>query len=180
MPKQRGLTPESFELLLAWLDPDRDKAGGKYEAIRHRLVTYFTGRGCLESDVLADYTINVVAGKLPALAERYEGDPAFYFYGVAKKVLHEHLRDGRRKTKPPSPRQAARTEGGLSCVEECMERLPTHSRRTFEEYHYRDEPGRRKLAEELGISVNALRIRVHRVRAGLQSCVEDCLERKGE
>lgn len=178
MPKERGITPESFELLLAWLNPDRVKAGEKYEAIRHRLVLFFHGRGCVESEALADDAIDVVARKLPGLAERYEGDPTSYFYGVAKKLLQEHLRDGQRKTKSP-PARATRTEAELTCVEECMEKLAPRGRRTFEEYYYRDEPGRKILAEEEDCSVNALRIRVHRLRAGLEACVYACVERRG-
>jgi len=179
MPKERGLTPESFELLLAWLNPDRHKAAEKYAAVHHRLALFFHRRGCLESEVLADTTINIVACKLPGLAERYEGDPAYYFYGVAKKVFQAYLRDEQRKTKRPPPPQPARTESQLACVEECVEKLAPRGRRTFEEYYHRDEPGRRELAEEEGCSVNALRIRVHRLRAGLEACVEECVERKG-
>jgi len=180
MPKERGLTPESFELLLAWLNPDRDKAGEKYGAVRHRLVLFFNRRGCLESEMLADRTINRVAVKLPGLADRYQGDPAYYFYGVAKKVLHEYLRDEQQKTKrQPPPTQPARTEAQLVCVEECIERLPPRKRRIFEEYFYRDEAGREELADEEGCSMNALRIRVHRVRVELEACVEECVKRKG-
>jgi hypothetical protein len=32
------LTREAFERLLAWLDPDRERAGQKYEKIRQKLV----------------------------------------------------------------------------------------------------------------------------------------------
>ncbi|HEV7889420.1 MAG TPA: hypothetical protein VGP08_02215 [Pyrinomonadaceae bacterium] len=179
MPKERGLTPE-FELLLAWLNPDRDKAGEKYWAISHRLVLFFNRRGCLESEVLAHKTINIVAGKLPGLAERYQGDPAYYFYGVAKKVFKVYLRDEQQKAnRQPPTVQPARTEAQLVCVEECMEQLPPRKRRMFEEYFYRDEAGRVELADEEGCSLNALRIRVHRVRTDLEACVGKCVERKG-
>jgi DNA-directed RNA polymerase specialized sigma24 family protein len=180
MPKERGLTPESFKLLLAWLDPDRDKAVEKYGAISHRLVLFLNGRGCRESEVLADETVNRVARKLPGLAERYQGNPAYYFYGVAKNVLHEYLRDEQWKARQQlPPAQPARTEAQLVCVEECMEQLPPRGRRTFEEYFYRDDAGRVELADEEGCSINALRIRVHRLRAGLEACVEECVKRRG-
>jgi DNA-directed RNA polymerase specialized sigma24 family protein len=60
-----------------------------------------------------------------------------------------------------------------------MGKLAPRGRRTFEEYYKREEPGRRELAEEEGCSMNALRIRVHRLRAGLEACVDECVERGG-
>ncbi len=179
MPKERVLTPESFEQLLSWLDPDRDKAGEKYEAVRHRLVTFFTARRCLEADVLADLTITIVADKLSGLASHYEGDPVRYFYGVAKNVIPDYLRNEQRKKRRPPP-LSGRSEKALACLEECMEKLSPHVRDTFEEYYCGGESGQTNLAERLGCSTNALRLRVHRVRAELRDCVKHCLERRAE
>jgi len=39
---------------------------------------------------------------------------------------------------------------------------------------------RRRMAEELGIPLNALRIRVHRIRTRLAGCVRDSLRRLDE
>ena len=36
----------------------------------------------------------------------------------------------------------------------------------------------RELQEELGIAVNALRIRAHRIRRSLEQCVHSCLEQQ--
>jgi DNA-directed RNA polymerase specialized sigma24 family protein len=36
---------------------------------------------------------------------------------------------------------------------------------------------RKKIAEELGITVTALRLRVFHIRAQLSRCLEECLER---
>src|SRR5689334_14540929 len=94
--KDRELTYEVFEALLRWLAPDRDEAGKRYEDIRHRLIRIFACRGCAESDMLADETINRVAQKVGELAATYQGDPALYFYGVANKIYLEQL----KKAKP--------------------------------------------------------------------------------
>ena len=59
-----GLTKEEFDELLSWLDTDPDRAGEKYEAIRHRLITIFLNRQCYEAEDLADETINRVAKKV--------------------------------------------------------------------------------------------------------------------
>ncbi len=64
MHKEWTLTQAALDSLLAWLDPDRDRAGAKYEAIRTRLIKVFVCRGCPEAEDLADETINRVASKL--------------------------------------------------------------------------------------------------------------------
>ena len=44
----------AFDRLLVWLDPDRDAAGRKYEAIRARLIKVLSYRGCREAEEIAD------------------------------------------------------------------------------------------------------------------------------
>jgi DNA-directed RNA polymerase specialized sigma24 family protein len=99
-----GPSKETFEKLLRWLDTNRDKAGEKYEKIRTRLIRIFTCRGCGDVEDLADETINVVASKIDWLCENYKGDPALFFYGVAKNIYHEQF-----KKKPPH--RATRSAG---------------------------------------------------------------------
>jgi RNA polymerase sigma factor (sigma-70 family) len=181
--KNWAMTQESFDRLLRWLNPEREAAGMKYEDIRRRLIKFFTCRGCREAEDLADETINRVARRLAEIAETYRGDPAPYFYGVAQKVYLEYLR--RRpapKSPPPAPPAPEEEEPEYECLERCMQRLPEESRDLVLQY-YQEEKGvridhRRRLADRLGIALNALRIRVYRIRAGLQECVRDCLERQ--
>ena len=92
MNKEWVLTQESFDALLAWLDPNRELAGRKYEDIRTRLVKIFSCRGCYEPEDLADETINRVTSKLKDIESSFIGERARYFYGVANKVHLEYLR----------------------------------------------------------------------------------------
>ena len=64
MKKEWVITQEAFDGLLAWLDPDRDRAAHKYETVRTRLIKIFSCRGCGVADDLADETINRVTAKL--------------------------------------------------------------------------------------------------------------------
>jgi DNA-directed RNA polymerase specialized sigma24 family protein len=68
------------------------------------------------------------------------------------------------------------------CLERCLERLPRENRYLVERYYQQDKQAkidhRKLLATELGIAVNALRIRAHRIRLGLRRCVLDCLEQE--
>ena len=64
MHKDWSLSQEDFDALLAWLDPEREQAGLKYEQIRGSLIKIFTGRGCTDPEELADETINRVTAKI--------------------------------------------------------------------------------------------------------------------
>src|SRR5512139_2426939 len=79
-----NLSPELFDSFLAWLHPDREQAGRRYEGIRLRLIKIFTCRGCSCPEDLADETINRVIVKLPRILQSYRGDPGCYFGGVAR------------------------------------------------------------------------------------------------
>lgn len=175
-----GPTKEAFEKLLNWLDTDRDKAGEKYEIIRLRLVRIFASRGCCDGEDLADRTINVVALRIDWLLENYEGNPALYFYGVAKKIFQEQ---NKKKPPPPLPPPPDVTEVELKCgcLEECLKReLSVPERRLVLRYHEKEKREkiilRKQLAEELAISINALRIKVYHIHTRLRPCIEQCLE----
>jgi RNA polymerase sigma factor (sigma-70 family) len=181
MKHQSSVTQESFDSLLSWLDPDRDRAAGKYELIRRRLITLFTCRGRHDAEELADETINRVTVKAPEVARDYVGDPSLYFYGVAQKVLLESLR--RRPPQPPAeqptPEESEETEREHECLERCMDALTPANRELMVEYFQNDRRAkidhRKELAARLGIAQNALRIRVHRIKATLHECVLACL-----
>jgi RNA polymerase sigma factor (sigma-70 family) len=174
------LNPEAFEKLLAWLNSDRDQAGKKYEDIRRRLIFILTCRGCTCPEDLADDTINRVARKLPELNDSYKGDPSLYFYGVARNVHREYVRKKSDPMPSPAPDPPQELEQRYECLEQCMKRLTSKSRELVLEYYQEEKQAkidrRRELANRLGIAVNALRIRAHRIRASLQECLFECIK----
>ena len=176
------LTQEAFDNLLAWLDPDREQAGKKYEEIRRRLIKIFTCRGCHEAEDLADETINRVGKKTPDLAVKYTGDPALYFYGVANKVRLEYLKKRNRRVRLlPAANRSNGIEREYECLEQCIRQLPPGNRELVLQYYREDKQARidhrRDLARQMGIAPNALRIRAHRIRSALQQCMQKCLDR---
>ncbi len=193
MKKEWVLTQDAFDGLLDWLDADRDHAGSKYETIRLRLIKIFTCRGCADAEDLADETINRVTAKVAEVAGSYIGDPIHYFWGVAHKVHLEYLRKshGRQaslvaagvgRQDPPLPGFAEDVQPEYECLERCLERLPAHSHDLVVGYYQHERLAkiehRKRLAKELGIAVNALRIRAHRIRLALQQCVQHCLQQQ--
>ncbi len=181
MNHQSSVTQASFDCLLAWLDPDRERAAVKYEQIRRRLIKLFTCRGRRDAEDLADETINRVTIKAPEVSREYVGDPSLYFYGVAQKVL---LEVQRKKPPPPPVEQAApaedeEAEREYECLEQCMEKLTPANGELLLEYFRNNRRAkidhRREMAVRLGIAPNALRIRVHRLKAVVQECVLACI-----
>ena len=179
MNKDWVLTQEAFDALLAWLGPQREQAGRRYEEIRLRLIKIFACRGCSESEDLADETINRVSRKLREIESDYSGDPARYFYGVANKVHLEYLR--KRPAPPNAPRfeDTEEIEREYECLERCIQKLTPDNRQLVLEYYQEEKRAkidhRRRMAEQLGIALNALRIRAHRLRLSLQECVQTCV-----
>jgi hypothetical protein len=173
------LNGEALEKLLNWLNTDQNKASEKYESIRLRLIRIFSCRGCCDSEDLADETIDVVAAQIDRLRETYKGDPALYFYGVAKKKILEY----NKKKPPPPPRpppDVTEIERKCYCLENCLKRLPETDQRLVLRYHEKEKKEkiilRKQLAAELAISINALRIKVHHIHARLRPCIEQCLQ----
>ncbi|HJS25322.1 MAG TPA: hypothetical protein VJ751_13270 [Pyrinomonadaceae bacterium] len=176
------LNQESFESLLRWLNPDREQAGKRYEDIRGRLIKIFGTRGCAEPELLADETINRVAKRVQEISETYEGDPALYFYGVANKIHMEQLRKQKPIETMPQVPDLDDYEAEYVCLEGCMGHLPARSRDLVLQYYEHETQDKiahhQRLAERLGIGLNALRIRAHRVRLVLRKCIINCLEKK--
>jgi hypothetical protein len=175
-----GPTQEDFEKLLRWLDSDRDKAGEKYEKIRLRLIRIYSSRGCCEAEDLADEAINVVASKADWLIGNYVGDPALYFYAVAKKIYLVYLKKRPLPDPPPPPPEPDEIERTCEYLDDCLEQLPSSERYLVLRYHEGDKQekiqNRKRLAQELKISRNALRIKVCHIHARLKQCVERRLQ----
>jgi len=185
--RQWVLTQEVFDRFLALLDTDRDKAGEKYEFIRNRLLKYFQWSGSDLPDIDADETMNRVMRRIE------EGENVYnlngYIHGVAKLVNKESLKQQNRKQELDeghiielSP-VSGDSEAGQwqECLERCLRFLSDDDREIITEYYKHERSakiaGRKRLAARLGVSLNTLRVKMHRQRANLEACVQECLDR---
>jgi DNA-directed RNA polymerase specialized sigma24 family protein len=194
-----GLGAEGLARVLEALDPDRDRAGEKYEVLRRKLIRFFEWRRGRFPEEMVDEVIDRVARRL-AEGERIQtADAPRYFLGVARNVLRESW------AQPPAPEELTdavaeaaslardpvveaetveRAEAWMACLERCLERLPVESRELVLLYHQDQKrtriDRRRELARRLGIGPNALRIRVCRLRAALEACVRSCVAQAAE
>ena len=186
-----ALTSEAFTKLLARLDPDRERAGEKYEDLRRTLIKFFEWRGAPFPEDHADETLNRVARKLDEGVE--VKNVGGYCYEVARRVCLEVRKgnDSRRDPLETVPHNTASADAAdsalerellLDCLEECLSRLPDESRALIVEYYQnekRNRIGRRKaLAEALGLRREALANRAQRLRDKLEQCVTRCFSKK--
>jgi RNA polymerase sigma factor (sigma-70 family) len=182
--------PEQFEKLLNWLSADREAAGEKYAAIRERLVRIFYARGCQDADDLADESIDRVAKKIDTLIGSYEGDPALYFYAVAKNVFRESVRAPRAVELTDNMSFSAGQDEEIDtaledqyyhCLDDCLQKLNPEQREFILGYYSDNKTAkvlrRKQIAVDLGVSGKAVRIRAFRVRESLRKCITACLRK---
>lgn len=183
---------DNFDALLTWLDPDRESAARKYEEIRHSLVLIFEWRGCCDAQDLADETITRVINKVPKIVPEYTGDPALYFYAVAKRLAFEVSRRNQARAEVENletlPDTQINDEGNnreaeYECLDKCLSKLPPADRELILLYYQQDQAKinyRRELARRYDLAPNALRVKVHRIRATLNACVNKCLGKRSK
>jgi DNA-directed RNA polymerase specialized sigma24 family protein len=187
MSPPRNIGGRSSELdlarLLARLAPDEELAGREYERLRRTLIKFFDWRGASPSDECADLTIDRLARKLQDTAV---DDLWNYAHGIARMVLLEHRRrpamssiDAAAHPSTAHSSPAPEEDGPLhECFDRCLAALTAESRTLILGYYQGERSAkianRRRMAEELKLSENALRSRVQRVRDRLEHCVRGC------
>jgi DNA-directed RNA polymerase specialized sigma24 family protein len=176
------LTWEALDALLAALDADRTVAAEKYELLRARLTKFFEWRGLEDPQERADATLNRVAHNLEA-GEAVR-DVSSYARGVARLVALETARDAARVKSAIRESQAAESKDAAAelhaqCLHCCLAKLTVEERHLIVAYYQGEGQtkiaARKRLAEELGVPQNALRIRACRIRATLEECLRRCI-----
>lgn len=181
---------ESFDEVLAWLNPDREVAATIYLQLREDLTKIFTWNRCLDPEGLTDEVFDRVSKKVHHLRKTYEGDPRLYFYGVARNLIKEEAKkiktyaslegaDPTPKTNPIPEESEDTAERESECLQSCLEQLSNEKRELILAYYAKDKQAkidyRYELARRFGITVATLRVRVYRIRGTLEECVKRCL-----
>jgi DNA-directed RNA polymerase specialized sigma24 family protein len=70
------------------------------------------------------------------------------------------------------------------CLNSCLQSLSSEKRALILAYYAKEKQAkidhRTELAQQLGTSVETLRVRAHRIRATLEECILRCLKRKAQ
>jgi DNA-directed RNA polymerase specialized sigma24 family protein len=180
-----SISQQSFDTLLLWLNSDRDAAGIKYENIRASLIRIFISNGFDDAEDLADVTINRVTVKIPAKIADYVGEPAAFFFAVARNVVHEARRRKEIATdKIPETINPLKDQSETyDCLVECLKGLLDDKRDLILDYYVYEGKEKiahhRRMAQEFGITDGALRTRAHHIRSNLEKCVGKCTKGLG-
>jgi RNA polymerase sigma factor (sigma-70 family) len=189
MSRNSEFPPERFDELLAWLNPDRELASSIYLNLRHSLIRIFAWNRCADPEGMTDDTFDRVARQVHTLRETYEGNPKLFFYGVANNLIKEY----RKKVKtyvpieaielagdPPQELEEETSERLRMCLSKCLRRLPKEKRELILTYYAKEKQAkivqRAAMAQQLGLSIEALRVRMLRLRGSLEKCIELCLD----
>ena len=186
---QHAVRQEDFDALLGLFSRDKDEAGREYERMRSGLVRFFEFRGCSDADDLADETLNRVALKAGAFNGAKDVKLSSYVYGFALNVFLEYVRSPRHREfvsdtddfllRVQAAERSDDDEPMFDCLESCLNKLARTEREMFVEYYSRERrekiETRKKLAERLGCTIEALHTRVFRLKLGLRSCVTACV-----
>ena len=172
-PPSRTHDPRgAFDCLLTALDADRERAGEAYAQLRERTAGLLRWWGALEPEDLADLTLDRVARKLKEGASIPNGSLAAYARGVARMIFYESRRrprldPGDASYLAPAP---SSDQELLTCLDSCLDALDPDDRTLLLRYYGEGKPKevRRRLGQELGMTMTALRIRAHRLRVQLE------------
>jgi hypothetical protein len=188
---------KSFDDLLTWLSPNRNEAGQKYKEIYYKLVKFFEWNGCHTPEECADKTIDTIARKIEEgpLIRDSKGEVVTkkdsYVFGVAKRILWAYRRDQKEieivdlmDADIPVYNEDVSVR---DCRTYCLGELDKYHPQEWKllNHYYRggkiSKRRRLRIAKKLGMSLNALVIRVSRIKEELwpeyETCMKNCLRK---
>lgn len=190
MKKSNQLKKVEFKELLNWFSPDEKIAGEEYEKIRTGLERYFRYRGCSDPDNLADTTINRVSSRLSTLDLSNDTTKISIFYGFAKNIYREYLTKVSKLDFHKNPDFDYYKEFSFGdeennvfeCLDKCLSTITDDEKQLIISYYSKDKGDkinlRKKMAKQMEITLNALHVRVYRIKNVLKTCIENCLKKK--
>jgi DNA-directed RNA polymerase specialized sigma24 family protein len=170
-----------FDALLHALDADTAPAGLAYRQLHQRLIRFFRLNNASDPEALADEALDRLGRRIGTLQAGDIGSPQAFALGIGRHLLQEDMRRQRRESEAAAEWAAltlandGHHEGLLHALDHCMERMREDQRQLLRSYY--QWTGRQKiehhrqLAEELGLTMNAMRNRLMRARAELDKCI---------
>jgi RNA polymerase sigma factor (sigma-70 family) len=175
-----------------WLNPDPDLAASEYRVLRQSLISFFKGRYCADAEGLTDQTIERVVQLLPKFGDELPNHPLRYCYGVARFIHKEYLRNevsrnGGDMSKlthlAADPASDEAREALERCLHNCLRKLDKKKRDLFTRYYLVGSQEKsvyhQKMADQMGITLTALRLQILRIKEKLRACITDCQQRGG-
>jgi RNA polymerase sigma factor (sigma-70 family) len=182
---------KDWDRFYKWLNPDPDLAASEYVRLRRLLITFFSGRFCVDAEGVADQTIERVVQLLPKYGNELPSHPARYCFGVARYIHKEYLRNEVFRNTGEMPKMspvaddselAEEKETLDRCLYHCLGELDDQKREMFIRYYLVSSEEKsvlhQKMAEEIGITLTALRLQILRIKEKLRACIAECRQRR--
>src|SRR4051812_19608778 len=164
------LTRDAWDQLLRALDPDVAQAAARYERLRGCLIALYRGRALPDPEDLADQALDGVARALTGGGHDLGGALREVARAVGDAARHAHRAHAIALAALPAAAGPHDPDEALARLCRCLDELPELDRESLLVYEGADgdrSHRRRALAAELGIPLNALRVRMHRLRVRL-------------
>lgn len=165
-----GTGVEARDRLLAILDPDSARAETSYQELRSRLVRFLSWKGSAAPEDAAQEALVRGFRRILEGAEVTAVDPRSYFIGIAKNVLREEWRSRKDESLEweeweniPSADRTIESINAQLTLERCLRCLSEPEQTLYSRYHDGGRRDREDLARELGITLDNLRVKVHRI-----------------
>jgi RNA polymerase sigma factor (sigma-70 family) len=184
---------KDWDRFYKWLNPDPDLAASEYTRLRRLLISFFKGRFCADAEGLADQTIERVVQLLPKYGNELPSHPTRYCYGVARYIYKEYLRNefSRNTGELPNLSPAAydselaeEKEALDRCLHHCLRELDNQKREMFIRYYLVNSEEKsvlhQTMAEQMGITITALRLQILRIKEKLRACITECRQGGGK
>ena len=179
--RERQITADHFAALLGALGDTPQERGIQYETLRSKLIFFFARRLLQFPEDLADEVFDRLAHRI---AEGVEvASPPAFALGIARYVAQEQsakqpqsqIVDETFWNNVPAHLTTQSEEEEIARMERCMKKLPRSEATLLRSYYLAATENsmqiRRNLANDLGISANALRQRVFLARHSLRACM---------
>ena len=177
----RTLDSESYSRLLKALSPDEQAAASSFIKLRESLVRFFQLKGDSDAIRSADETVDRVSAKLGQ--SLVIEDLTKYAFGVARLIFLENLRKTRREAEALKDyglerdrEQLADDSDPYAWMRDCFAELSDEDKYLLRAY-FADLPRekldaeRQNLAASMAANKNTLRLRIFRLRRGLEECI---------
>jgi DNA-directed RNA polymerase specialized sigma24 family protein len=172
---------QKFDNLLLKLEPDFPDSASRYKRFRSKIVKFFEWKRCEDAEELADETITRALNNLFSGTEILADSPYAYIYAIAANVYREYIRKQIRKETllRKAKERIVTAEQVQDCRTQCLQRLAESKSKLLQRY-YLDPEDREAIAAELNLTLNALRLQIHRLKKELKDCYEECIRNLSE
>jgi DNA-directed RNA polymerase specialized sigma24 family protein len=176
------MSANSLDTLLMGLAAEPDDAAKAYRVVHARLTRFFDLKNMADPATMADEVMDRLAATMATRGAAQIESPAAFALGIARHLLQEEWRRlAREKEAIREWTAVVQTEHDdekeltMASLDHCLRRMPAVKREMLQSYYgwtgAEKIAHHRRMADELGLTVNALRNRLLRARTELLACL---------